>query len=71
MPRVTTPVLLINGTNDVAVLPDHRRRFLELLGTSPPHKQPIELEGGHVPIDSRRFYGEALAWYDRYLGTVR
>ena len=71
MPRVTTPVLLINGTDDFAVPADHRRRFLELLGTPAPHKQLIELEGGHVPIDSRRFFGEALAWYDRYLGTVR
>jgi hypothetical protein len=71
MPRVTTPVLLINGTNDFAVPADHRRRFLELLGTPPPHKQLIELDGGHVPIDSRRWYGETLAWYDRYLGAVR
>ena len=71
MPRVTTPVLLINGTNDFAVPADHRRRFLELLGTPAPHKQLIELEGGHVPIDSRRWYGEALGWYDRYLGSVR
>jgi formylglycine-generating enzyme required for sulfatase activity len=71
MPRVTTPVLLINGTNDFAVPADHRRRFLELLGTPAQHKQLIELEGGHVPIDSRRWFGEAIAWYDRYLGTVR
>ncbi|HET7694128.1 MAG TPA: protein kinase [Vicinamibacterales bacterium] len=71
MPRVTSPVLLINGRDDFAVPADHRRRFLELLGTPPPHKQLIELEGGHVPIDSRRWYGEALAWFDRYLGAVR
>ena len=68
---MTTPVLLINGTNDFAVPADHRRRFLELLGTPAPHKQLIELEGGHVPIDSRRWYGEAIAWYDKYLGAVR
>jgi len=37
---------------------------------SVPHKQLIELEGG-VPIDSRGRYGEALGWYDRYLGSVR
>ena len=56
-------MLLINGTNDFAVPPDHRRRFLELLGTA--DKRLIELEGGHVPVDSRRFYAEALAWYDK------
>ena len=71
MPRVTTPVLLINGKDDFSVPADHRRRFLELLGTPAPHKQLVELDGGHVPIDSRRWFGEALAWYDRYLGTVR
>jgi formylglycine-generating enzyme required for sulfatase activity/predicted Ser/Thr protein kinase/dienelactone hydrolase len=71
MPRVTTPVLLINGTHDFAVTPAARRRFLELLGTPPEHKRLVELEGGHVPIDARRFYREALDWYDRYLGAVR
>jgi formylglycine-generating enzyme required for sulfatase activity len=71
MPRVTTPVLLINGTNDFAVPPPHRRRFFELLGTPTPHKKLVELEGGHVPIDVRRFYAETLKWYDTYLGPVR
>ena len=71
MPRVRSPVLLINGTNDFAVPAPHRRRFLELLGTPPEHKQLIELEGGHVPSDVRRFFSEALNWYDRYLGAVR
>ena len=71
MPRVTTPVLLINGTHDFAVTPAARRRFLELLGTPPGHKKLVELEGGHVPVDARQFYREALDWYDRYLGAVR
>ena len=71
MPRVKAPVLLINGTNDFAVPPAARRRFLELLGTPPEHKKLVELEGGHVPIDARQFFREALDWYDRYLGRVR
>ncbi|MBA3296076.1 MAG: SUMF1/EgtB/PvdO family nonheme iron enzyme, partial [Acidobacteria bacterium] len=71
MPRVKTPVLLINGTNDFAVPPPSRRRFLELLGTPPQHKKLVELEGGHVPVDARRFFREALDWYDRYLGAVK
>jgi dienelactone hydrolase len=70
MPRVKSPVLLINGTNDFAVPPRHRERFLELLGTASEHKKLVELEGGHVPMDVRRFYAEALSWYDRYLGPV-
>jgi dienelactone hydrolase/predicted Ser/Thr protein kinase len=71
MPRIKTPVLLINGTNDFAVPPLHRRRFLELLGTPPEHKKLVELEGGHVPTDVRQFFREALSWYDRYLGAVK
>ena len=68
---LTTPVLLINGTNDFAVPPAARRRFLELLGTPADNKKLVELEGGHVPTDVRRFYSEALNWYDRYLGPVK
>ena len=71
MPRVTTPVLLVNGTNDFAVPPAHRRRFLELLGTPAEHKRLIELEGGHVPSDMRVFFRETLSWYDKYLGPVK
>ena len=71
MPRVKVPVLLINGTNDFAVPAPHRRRFLELLGTPPEHKKLVELEGGHVPIDTRQFFRETLTWYDRYLGPVK
>ena len=71
MPRVKTPVLLINGTNDFAVPPADRRRFLELLGTPAGDKKLVELEGGHVPVDSRRFFRETLDWYDTYLGRVK
>lgn len=71
MPRVKTPVLLINGTHDFAVPPAARRRFLELLGSPAEHKKLVELEGGHVPVDAHRFYREALDWYDRYLGAVK
>ena len=71
MPRVKVPVLLINGTNDFEVPPHHRQRFLELLGTPPEHKKLVELEGGHVPIDTRQFFRETLTWYDTYLGAVK
>jgi len=71
MPRVKTPVLLINGKDDFAVPPAARRRFLELLGTPPEHKKLVEMEGGHVPTDLRQFFRAALDWYDRYLGPVQ
>ncbi|MBA2303178.1 MAG: hypothetical protein H0W08_11145 [Acidobacteria bacterium] len=71
MPRVKTPVLLINGMSDFAVPAPARRRFLDLLGSPPEHKKLIELEGGHVPSDMRRFFRETLNWYDTYLGPVK
>jgi dienelactone hydrolase len=71
MPRVKTPVLLINGTGDFAVPAPARRRFFELLGTPPEHKKLLEMEGGHVPSDMRRFFRETLNWFDTYLGPVK
>jgi formylglycine-generating enzyme required for sulfatase activity/predicted Ser/Thr protein kinase/dienelactone hydrolase len=71
MPRVKTPVLLINGKDDFSVPAADRRRFLELLGTPPEDKKLVEMEGGHVPTDTRQFFRAALDWYDRYLGPVK
>jgi formylglycine-generating enzyme required for sulfatase activity/dienelactone hydrolase/predicted Ser/Thr protein kinase len=71
MPRVTVPVLLINGKDDFAVPPEARARFLELLGTPPDRKRAVALDGGHVPSDMRGFYREVLNWFDTHLGPVR
>jgi formylglycine-generating enzyme required for sulfatase activity/dienelactone hydrolase/predicted Ser/Thr protein kinase len=71
MPRVTVPVLLVNGKDDFAVPPEARARFLELLGTPPDKKRAVALDGGHVPSDMRGFYREVLNWFDAHLGPVR
>ena len=31
----------------------------------------VEIEGGHVPIDTGQFFRETLTWYDTYLGPVK
>ena len=70
-PRVTVPVLLINGRDDFQAPIEVQRRMLELLGTAPEHKKRVALEGGHVPTDTRGMIREVLDWYDRYLGPIR
>jgi hypothetical protein len=71
MPRVTVPVLLINGRDDFQTPLEAQRRLIELLGTPPERKRHVALEGGHVPNDFRGFVREVLDWFDRYLGPAR
>jgi dienelactone hydrolase len=71
MPRVRLPTLLINGTDDFQVPEASRKRFLELLGTSPEHKKLVQLEGGHIPNDMHGFFREILGWFEKHLGPVR
>jgi eukaryotic-like serine/threonine-protein kinase len=70
LPRVNTPLLMINGRLD-GVYPEdtHARPFFELLGTAPEHKRLVITESGHFvprPILIR----ETLDWLDRYLGPA-
>jgi pimeloyl-ACP methyl ester carboxylesterase len=70
-PRVTIPVLVVNGKDDFGVPVDAQQRFFELLGTPPERKRHAVLEGGHVPQDRRALIREVLDWYDKYLGVVQ
>ena len=70
-PRVTVPVLIINGRNDFQNPPESPARLLELLGTPPDRKKLVTLEGGHVPNDMLGVIRNVLDWYDTYLGPVK
>jgi len=70
LPRIKTPVLMLNGKYDfffpyeTAQLP-----FYTLLGTPRESKKLYVSDGGHtVPWTS--LVKETLAWLDRYLGSV-
>ena len=70
LPRITTPVLMLNGKYDfffpyeTSQLP-----FFELLGTKPEDKKMFVYEEGHnVPWTQAA--KEILAWLDTYLGPV-
>ena len=66
MPRVTVPVLLVNGRDDFSAPQAAQQRFLELLGTPPAQKRHAVLDGGHAPNDWRRLISEVLDWLDKY-----
>jgi formylglycine-generating enzyme required for sulfatase activity/dienelactone hydrolase/predicted Ser/Thr protein kinase len=70
-PRVTVPVLLVNGRDDFTVPVAAQRRFFEILGTPEPNKRHEVLDGGHVPQDIRGLFRVVLEWFDRHLGSVR
>ncbi len=71
VPRITIPVLMLNGEYDhFFPLETSMRPMFQLLGTPPEHKRSFVYESGHgVPrID---LVNESLEWLDRYLGPVQ
>ncbi len=70
-PHVRQPVVIINGKDDFQAPLEVQQRLFELIGTSPEHKQHLALDGGHVPVDTRRLIREVLDWYDKYLGGTQ
>ena len=70
LPRVTTPVLTLNGRLDGVIPPDtHTRPFFDLLGTPDEHKRFVLTESGHF-VPRPTLIRESLDWLDRYLGPV-
>ena len=67
-PRVTVPILMINGRDDATFFPlvTSQRPLFDLLGTPEQDKSHRVLDGGH----SIRAVG-AVEWFDKYLGPVR
>jgi dienelactone hydrolase len=71
LPRISTPVLMLNGKYDFFFpLETAQKPFFEFLGTPAEHKQWIVYEGGH-DVPRTELIKQSLAWLDRYLGPVR
>ena len=70
LPRIETPVLMLNGKYDfffpyeTSQLP-----FYTFLGTPKENKQILVYEGGHS-VPTTQLIKETLAWFDRFLGPV-
>ncbi len=70
-PRVTTPVLMVNGRYDFDTpLNTSEMPLFRLLGTPPKDKRNALFDSGHVP-PRNEIIKETLDWLDRYLGPVK
>ncbi len=70
-PRVTIPVLQLNGRYDYN-FPDESSSmpFFDALGTHADHKRRVAYDTGHnLPLNEA--FRETLDWFDRYLGPTR
>jgi dienelactone hydrolase len=71
LPRITVPVLMLNGRFDhYFPVESSQKPFFQLLGTPPSLKRQIIADGGHY-VPRNQLIGESLAWLDRTLGPVR
>lgn len=71
LPRITSPVLMLNGKYDFFFPSETAQRpFFENLGTPAADKRWSLHEGGH-DVPRTVLIRESLAWLDKYLGPVR
>ena len=71
LPRVTIPVLMLNGRYDFFFpIESSQKPFFQLLGTPADRKRHIVYDGGHN-VPREQLIAETLNWFDKYLGTVR
>ena len=71
LPRMTTPVLMVNGKYD-SILPTATAQepFFRQLGTPAAHKRRVVLDAGHTvttPETHNALLKEVLDWLDKYL----
>jgi formylglycine-generating enzyme required for sulfatase activity/dienelactone hydrolase len=70
-PRVTTPVLMLNGRQDFTFpIETSQVPMFKLLGTPAADKRHIIYDGGHV-FPFARIIKDTLDWLDRYLGVPK
>lgn len=71
LPRVTQPVLMLNGTYDMFFpVQTAQKPMFNLLGTSQGEKEMLVYASGHL-VPSSEFIKETLTWFDAYLGPTR
>jgi len=71
-PRVSVPVLMLNGRQDfIRPLKNSQEPLFRILGTPPKDKRHALFEGGHLPPKIQGIIKETLDWLDRYLGPVK
>jgi pimeloyl-ACP methyl ester carboxylesterase len=71
LPRITQPVLMLNGRWDIDVNLDAQQRQFELLGTPADRKTHVLFEAGHGTLPHNQLVRATLDWYDKYLGPAQ
>ena len=72
-PRVSVPVLMLNGDQDfIFPLESSQKPLFSVLGTPEEYKRHVSLLGGHNAgnLYLNQFIQQTLDWFDRYLGPV-
>ena len=70
LPRITMPVLMLNGRYDYFFpVQTSQDPMFRLLGTPPDRKRHVLYDGGHF-VPRTMLFSEVLEWLDRYLGPV-
>ena len=71
LPRIHQPILMLNGKYDMySPLETAQKPMYNLLGTPAKDKKMLIYDTGHL-VPRTDFIKETLAWYDKYLGTVK
>ena len=72
LPRITIPVLMLNGRYDSRFdLKRSQEPMFRLLGTDAAHKKHSLSDSSHVAAPSPERIQETVSWFDQYLGPVR
>ena len=71
LPRIKTPVLMLNGKYDhFFPLETSQKPMFNLIGTAVENKRHVVYETGHF-VPRNQLIKESLNWLDRHLGPVR
>jgi serine/threonine protein kinase/pimeloyl-ACP methyl ester carboxylesterase len=71
LPRITIPVLMLNGRYDAGNPPKEAQEpMFRLLGTDPARKRYTLTDSSHVAAPTTERIRETLSWFDQHLGPV-
>jgi serine/threonine protein kinase len=71
LPRITIPVLMLNGMYDTFFpSKESQEPMFRLLGTDPERKRHRLSDNSHVSALSEERIRETVSWFDKYLGPV-
>ena len=66
IPRIKTPILMLNGEQDYLVPKISAETFYNFLGTPKEDKKIVFYDSGHWPLPRNQMIKETLSWVDKY-----